>query len=80
MNTLSQVLASFPSLEIRTANDGGSWGTRLESRYFSSEFEFSYISTLAAGSAGFRSSGYASSKLKWLKILTQHFLTMKFTR
>ena len=32
-----------------------------------SEYELSYICALGAGSAGFCSSGYASSKLKWLK-------------
>ena len=41
-----------------------------------SEYKLSYICALATGSTGFRSSGYASSKQKWLKILTQRLLNL----
>ena len=72
---------SFPSLEIRTANDGGAWGTRL-TVISDSAYELSYICALAAGSTDFRSSKerLCSSKQKWLKSLTQRFLSMKFAR
>ena len=46
---------SFPSLAIRTASDGGAWGTRL-TVISDTAYELSYICALATGSMGFRSS------------------------
>ena len=46
---------SFLLLAIRTANDGGAWGTRL-TVISDSAYELSYICALATGSTGVRSS------------------------
>ena len=63
---------------LQTMAGPGEWGLNLG--VSDSKCELSYICALAAGSVGFCSSGYALSDLKWLKIITQHFLTMKFAQ
>ena len=79
---VSRFPTSFPSLAIRTANNGRAWGTTL-TVISDSAYELSYIyAHLPQAARAFVPvrNGYASSKQKWLESLTQRFLSIKFAR